>query len=387
MHVRALAAAAALIVTTSQSTASSAVFVAYRTHWGLTPAQLGLAFSVYVGTLIPILLLFGGLVERFGRRAVVLAGILFMVAGTATLIGAHDFTLLLVARMLQGAGAALAVGPLSASFTEAYRGRIAAGQALAVVTAVALAGGPVLTAVTYDLGAGPNRAYLPMLLLGLASIVLVRFLDGRAAPDAAVAVERPLPAREIAAALRFAMPVVFVAWAGIALFLSLVPAYLATAMHASDPLVGAGAFLGMQVATVIASTIFGNAPVVRSATIAPVLMVAGLALLVVATSANLWWLLVAATLLTGGAAGVASGSAFGIAARVGAGQRARIFARLLVAAYAGYSIPSLATGVIASHTTFTLAFVIVTVALAVVAIAVPVLRTVPVSASATRATT
>jgi MFS family permease len=385
MHVRALAAAAALIVTTSQSTASSAVFVAYRTHWGLSAAQLGIAFSVYVGTLIPILLLFGGLVERFGRRAVVLAGMLLMLAGTATLIGAHEFTLLIVGRMLQGAGAALAVGPLSARFTETFRGRIAAGQALAIVTAIALAGGPVVTAATYDLGAGPNRAYLPMLLLGLASLALLRFVDGRAVPNAAAAPERPLPAREIAAALRFAMPVAFVAWAGIALFLSLVPAYLASAMHASDPLVGAGAFLVMQIATVVASTLFGNVPAVRNATFAPMLVVAGLALLVVATNANLWWLLVAATLLTGGAAGVASGAAFGIAARVGAGQRARIFARLLVAAYAGYSIPSLATGVIASHATFTIAFVAVTAALAAIAIVVPVLRAAPspVSASAT----
>lgn len=68
---RAVAAAATLIALTSNSTATSAVFVAYRTHWGLTAADIGLAFAVYVGTLIPVLLLFGGMAERFGRRCVI----------------------------------------------------------------------------------------------------------------------------------------------------------------------------------------------------------------------------------------------------------------------------------------------------------------------------
>jgi hypothetical protein len=44
---RALAAALTLIIMTSNSTATSAVFVAYRTHWGLTAADIGVAFAVY----------------------------------------------------------------------------------------------------------------------------------------------------------------------------------------------------------------------------------------------------------------------------------------------------------------------------------------------------
>ena len=156
MNRRALAAAATLIVLTSNSTATSALFVAYRQQWGLTPGDIGLAFSVYVGTLVPVLLLFGGVAERYGRRSVVLAGTLCMLAGTFVLLWAHGFGELIVARLLQGIGAALAVGGISASFTEAYRGKIVAGQALAVVTAIALSGGPVITAIAYDLGGGPN---------------------------------------------------------------------------------------------------------------------------------------------------------------------------------------------------------------------------------------
>lgn len=50
---RTIAAATALIVMASNSTSTSALFVAYHARWGLTAADIGLAFSVYVGTLIP----------------------------------------------------------------------------------------------------------------------------------------------------------------------------------------------------------------------------------------------------------------------------------------------------------------------------------------------
>ena len=372
---RALAAALTLIVLTSNSTSSSAMFVAYRQHWGLSPADIGFAFSVYVGTLIPVLLLFGGVAERYGRRPVVLTGLSFMLAGTLVLLTAHGLAELIVARLLQGIGAALAVGVISATFTDAYQGRIAAGQALSVLTAAALAGGPIVTALAYDLGGGPNWSYLPIFVLGAAALTLLPAFETRtSAAAAAVTGEAPLPAADVWSGLRFAMPMVFVAWAGVALYLSLVPAYLASALHASDPLIGAGAFAATQLATVAASIRFGNVAPERSGPIAPLFVVLGLALLVVGTHANLWWLIVLATGCVGAGGGVASGAAYAIAARVGRGQRPRVFARLLVAAYLGYSLPSLLTGIIAAQTSFTIGFASVIVGLALIAAALPLLR-------------
>lgn len=351
------------------------MFVAYRRHWGLTPGDIGLAFSVYVGTLVPVLLLFGGVAERYGRRPVVLAGIACMLGGTFTLLWAHGLTQLIVARLLQGIGAALAVGVISATFTDAYRGKIAAGQALAVVTAIALSGGPVITAIAYDLGGGTGLSYLPVFILGIASLVLLPFFETNADSGRnAVIAEETLPANVVWCGLRYAMPMVFVAWAGNSLYLSLVPAYLAAALHASDPLVGAGAFVATQVATAVASIRFGTIAPERSGVIAPVFVVLGLALLVTGTHENLWWLIGVATILVGASGGVASGASYAVAARVGRGQRTRIFARLLVAAYLGYSLPALATGFIASRSSFTVGFATVVVGLGMVAGALPVLR-------------
>jgi MFS family permease len=372
---KALAAALALIIVTSESTSTSAIFVAYRQHWGLTAADIGLTFSVYVGTLVPMLLLFGGLAERYGRRSIVLAGALLMAAGTLTLLLAHGLALLILARLLQGAGAALAVGILSATFTEAYRGKIVAGQALSVIVALALSGGPVVTAIAYDLGLGTNLSYLPILVLGVAVLAVLPTFAARATSSGtATPGEQPHPTWVVARGLAFGMPMIFIGWAGTSLYLSLVPAYLAASLHASDPLIGAGAFVANQAATVLASITFGNVSPEKSGPIAPLVVVIGLALLVLGTNANLWSLIAVATILVGAGAGVASGAAYAVAARVGRGQRARVFSRLLVAAYLGYSLPSLITGIIAARSSFEAGFVTTIVTLGLIAAAIPLLR-------------
>jgi MFS family permease len=372
---KAVAAATALIVMTSNSTSTSALFVAYRTHWGLTPADIGLAFAVYVGTLIPVLLVFGGFAERFGRPPIVLFGMLFMASGTLTLVFAHGLPLLIGARLLQGIGAALAIGAVSATFTENYQGRIAAGQALAIVQALALAGGPIVTAIAYDLGGGPNLSYLPMLVLGIAILALVPFFGTQTDPARSLQpIEEPLPPAAVRRGLRFAMPVIFVGWAGNSLYLSLVPAYISASLHASDALIGAGAFLATQLSAVLASTYFGNVSAERNGVVGPAVVVFGLALLVVGTGSNLWAVIAVATVLVGAGSGVASGAAYATAARVGRGQRARIFARLLVAAYIGYSLPSLVIGYIATRASFTIGFTTAIAGLAVIALTVPFLK-------------
>lgn len=372
---RTIAAATALIVMASNSTSTSALFVAYHARWRLTAADIGLAFSVYVGTLIPVLLIFSGSAERFGRRPVVLAGMLFMAAGTLMLLIAQGLPQLIWARLLQGAGAALAVGAISATFTEAYQGKIAAGQALAVVTAIALVGGPVVTAVTYDLGGGLNLSYLPMfvlavVILGLAPIFATLTTrigsTGRA--------EGVLPTSVVWRGLGFAMPIIFVGWAGNSLYLSLVPAYLSASLHASDPLIGAGAFLATQISSVFASIYFGNVQAERNGVLGPLVVVIGLILLVTGTQQNLWAVITIATVLVGAGSGIASGAAYVITARVGQGQRARTFARLLVAAYAGYSLPSLMIGIVATRFSFAAGFATAIAGLAAITTTLPFLK-------------
>lgn len=372
---RPVAAAAAFIVLISSSTATSAVFVAYRTQWGLTAGDIGIVFATYVGSLIPVLLTAATLADRFGRLRVIVAGMLLMIAGTVTLMLAHALPLLLVARLFQGAGAGLAGGTLSSLFTESYRGRFAATSALQAVSAVGLFAGPVITAVAFDFGGGTNRSYLPMLVLGIAILALAPLLAERPVRNGAVAtVETPFSPEIVWLALRFALPLAFVSWASLSLYLSLVPAYLAGALHAHDPLIGAGAVVAAQLASIAASLRLGHIAPERRGIVAPIVMVAGLIVLVAGTNANAWPAIALATILVGAGGGVASSAAFAIAGRVGRGQRTRIFAQVFVASYLGYSLPALATGIIAAHSSLTMGFAAVIVVLATITAALPLLR-------------
>jgi hypothetical protein len=299
-----------------------------------------------------------------------------MALGLFTLTIAHALPLLIVARLFQGVGVGLSIGAVSAAFAESYRGKLPQGNALQSITAVGLFAGPVVSAIAYDLGAGLNLAFVP----GLISVVLLLALvptfaeptrDNAAAPAIA---DAPAPADEVARGLRFALPLVFISWAGLSLYLSLVPAYLATTLHAVNPLIGAAAIVAAQLASLITTLVLGGALLARSGIVAPVVAVAGLALLIVATSLNLWPLVALATLMVGAGGGVASAAAFGIATRVGRGQRARIFARMFVGAYLGYSIPVLAIGLIAVHASLTTGFIVVVAGLAIVAASLPFLR-------------
>jgi MFS family permease len=213
-----------------------------------------------------------------------------------------------------------------------------------------------------------------MLVLVIAMLALVPFLAERpAGSTAASAAEEPYAPAVVWTALRFALPIAFVSWAGLSLFLSLVPSYLAATLHATNPLIGAGAVVAGQLSSLVATLLLRNMAQHHGGIYGTAISVAGVALLIAGTSMNVWALVIIATLLVGGGAGVASSVAFGIAGRIGRGQRARVFARMYVAAYMGYSLPVLAIGLIAAHTSFTVAFVAVTIVLALIAAMVPLL--------------
>jgi MFS family permease len=372
---RPLAAALAFIILISCSTATSSVFVAYRNQWGLTTADIGTVFAAYVGTLLPVLLLFGDFAERYGRRTAIALGLALMTAGIGTLMLAHGLPLLLLGRFLQGIGAGLAGSALIAEFAESYRGTLPSGSAQQVVGAVALFTGPVITAIAYDLGGGVSWSYAPMLVLALGALAAAPTFGAPAARGpAAPAAETPYAASVVRCALRFALPLAFVSFAGLSLYLSLVPAYLAAQLHAANPLIGAGAFVASQLASLVATVRLGRVAPERAGVVAPVVLVAGLALLVAGTATTTWAAIVLATVLVGAGGGLASAAAFSVAGRVARGQRTRVLSRLFIGAYLGYSLPAFATGQIAAHTSLTLAFALVIVLLAAIAAVLPLLR-------------
>lgn len=378
MNVRAAAAIVMTIVLLAGTTAPSALFVVYRSAWKLSTADLGIVFAVYIGSLVPALLLLGGMADRIGRRAAIAIGLGFAMAGLTACFVAGDRTYLIAARLLQGIGVGIAVGGVAAALAETHRGTVPAAAWTGAASNAGLLFGALITAVAFDLGAGLHGSYLPMLVITLACAALLGLFSGRTS-DArrGLVPEEPLPPRTVARTLAFVLPATFVSLSAFSLFLSMVPAFLESRLHAHDPLVGALVIAALQTASIVATLRLGGAEPGRAAVFASATIVVGLALLIAGTSAQgpLAWILVAvATIVVGVSGGIGFGSAFSLAARVARGQRARVFSRVYVATYLGFGLPGLAVGLIAARTSLTIGFIVTTAFLAATTALLPLLR-------------
>lgn len=115
---------------------------------GATPALLGLALGIY-GLMQALLQIpFGMASDRFGRKPLILLGLLVFVAGSALAASAEGIVALLLGRALQGAGAVAAVVlALAADLSrEEQRGKVMAvlGVSIGLAFVASLVLGPLL---------------------------------------------------------------------------------------------------------------------------------------------------------------------------------------------------------------------------------------------------
>jgi hypothetical protein len=190
-------------------------------------------------------------------------------------------------------------------------------------------------------------------------------------------IEQPYAPPIVARALAFALPVTFVSWSGVSLYLSMVPGFLAATLHARDPIVGALVISAVQLAGIVAVVARRTIVPARDGVVAPLVVVLGLIALVAGTSlhgAAGWVLVGVSTVCVGAAGALAFATAIVIATRVCRGQRARVFARLYVAAYLAFSLPALTVGIVGARSSLLLGFGVVIVVLAALVAALPALR-------------
>ncbi|MFG2495843.1 MFS transporter [Streptomyces caniferus] len=167
-------------------------------HTGVT----GLQWVVDGYTLVfaGLLLFCGGLGDRLGGRTVFLGGLLVFTLASAGCALAPTATVLVLARLVQGLGAALMVPASLALLRTAYPGQAARARAFGVwgtVAGLAAGAGPVLGGVLVA-GLGWRSVFFLNLPAGLAALVLTI----RHVPDSPADRTRPgmdLPAQAAAA--------------------------------------------------------------------------------------------------------------------------------------------------------------------------------------------
>jgi MFS family permease len=110
--------AAALMTVMFGSAAPSPLYPVYQRLWGFSAAMLTVVFAVYVGALLLSLLTVGRLSDHVGRRPVIAAALLALVAAMFVFATADGVAALLVARVLQGLATGTAMGTLSAALVD-----------------------------------------------------------------------------------------------------------------------------------------------------------------------------------------------------------------------------------------------------------------------------
>ncbi len=143
---------------------------------GATPALIGLAMSIYGLPQVLLQIPFGLLSDKFGRKKLIIIGLLLFFAGSVVAAMSHDIYGVLIGRALQGAGAISAVVmALVADLTqEVHRTKAMAtiGVSIGFSFGVGIVAGPIIAA---SFG-GIHGVFWTTAVLTLLAILVIIFV-------------------------------------------------------------------------------------------------------------------------------------------------------------------------------------------------------------------
>ncbi|TKA93595.1 MULTISPECIES: MFS transporter [Halopseudomonas] len=304
----------ALFTTILASHMPTPLYAVWQQSWGFSATALTAVFSVYVLGVVITLLTLGSLSDQLGRRQVLVPGLLFILSGSIIFMLAGDIYELALARLLTGIGTGMVTGAATAAVVELEPdGNWARGA--------------ILTALAFTLGAatGPTVSSLmlrwtdhgdvwPFLVaVALCITTLIMLISapwpanlGQRQPGFRLRAWRPTPIkvpRALLGIFLFAAAAISLAWSTGSLYSSLGPT-LARELIGIDDLAMAGLFAAAwQLVAGLSQFAAQRQPLNRLIIAGPLLLITGLLALGGAVWQASVWLFIAATLITGMAAG------------------------------------------------------------------------------------
>ncbi len=231
------------------------LYAVYGRKFGFSDTELTLIFITYAVVLMPSLIVFGQLSDRFGRRPVIAAGLLGAGVSLALFAAAQGTVWLFFARGVQG----FATGVLTAAATAALvelepsgdHGRAAAATVLGTNGGAAVA--PLIAGVLAQWAPWPLvLCYLVAMVLVAAALVRLLTIDDPVTVSGTWSLELPRVAAPARGPFARAALTGAVSWAAGGLFLSLVPSYAADLLRTGNlALLGAITALMLGVSAVV----------------------------------------------------------------------------------------------------------------------------------------
>jgi MFS family permease len=348
------AVAFAFLIVMAVATLPSPLYGLYRTRDHLSAFTVTVVFAIFAGGTIGALFSVRFIVVRVGRRGAMLGAVATMMAAVGLLAAWKALPGLLIGRLITGVAVGLAAGTAITYLIELRaRANPSASPVRArnIGTAVTVGGlgvGPLIAGCLAEWVKDPLTVpYLLFVALGAVALIGLATAPetGTPAPPA------PSRAGGSSRSVRVLVPgaiTTLTAFSANGLFAGLSGLILATTLHhPSRALSGAALFLVF--ACGVASQLATNGlPASRVFVIGTISMLAGLALLV--TSVRLSTPSLALFLISGGLIGAGTGAVFkgttGLVLEASAPEnRLALTSDLLIALYAGLSIPVIGAGV------------------------------------------
>jgi len=307
-----------------------------------------IAFAAYVFGLMPSLILLGGLSDRIGRRVPISFALILGVLSTAYLVIAPNWSTLVLARFMLGVGTAFATTAGTAYMTEIMGEEKTRTAALVVTSATSLGfgGGALATGISLSVEGHSFMPFSYLVLFGIAPVLAI-----------AVLMLPKVDAQKQVSLLR--LPVfpkgtwvygisMTLAWSATGMTIAIVPLQLA--QHGHSAWTGFVIFLAIFVGF-LCQPIAKKMPNTKAILIGYFMTPVGFCTMLFGAWSELINLVLLGTAITSAASYgfsyLAALLEFSVRARC---NRARATAGLFVYAYVGFSIPVIASGVIADRT-------------------------------------
>ncbi|HZF16501.1 MAG TPA: MFS transporter [Steroidobacteraceae bacterium] len=337
------------------SAAASPLYRVYQVQFSYSAATLTAVFAVYVLVLLVTLLFLGSVSDYLGRIPVIIAALVFSLAGCAVFLAAHSVSALYVARSLQGIATGLATGPIGAALIDLQPpGSQRAPLVTSAFSSLGLALGALMTSALVQYAPAPTHliwwALLAVFAVGIAAVMAMAE-PGSKRPGALASL-RPRIAvpRQARGTFAAALPCFVAVWALGGLYLSLGPSLAAQATGSTNLLLG-GLVIFLLCGTGVGASFALRGISSRAAMLVGCLfLLAGVAVTfgAIATTTSVAFL--AGTAVAGVGFGLAHLGAFRMTIALAApGERAGLLAAIFIVNYLAFSVPALIAGVAATR--------------------------------------
>jgi hypothetical protein len=346
----------AFLIVSAFATLPSPLYGLYRARDDLSAFAVTVVYAIFAGGTIAALLRVDSIAARIGRRGVMLAAVVTMMAAAALLAAWKDLPGLLAGRLLTGVSVGLAAGTaipylIELGVRKDPNAPVARARTIGTSVNVGSLGiGPLVAGCLAQWARQPlTLSYLLWIALGAIALVGLAAAPETGARGPQATTKRQSTGSPPSARIPIpAAAATLAAFAANGLFAGLSGLFLATTLHRpSHALAGATLFL-VFAAGVISQLATARLQASRVFALGTISMLVGLALLVTAvrlSTPSLALFLIGGTLIGAGAGAVFKGTTGLVLEAAAPENRVALTSELLIALFVGLSIPVIGAGV------------------------------------------